>query len=721
MSPLNRLMRRRPQRPRGVALFVVIALLGVIGIIAVYIHRYSRQQRYQSHRLSSAEVAYRAASFGARQGYLLVQQGVAFLNSTDPGTCPKQEQPPASLKTFCDYLVKDDGRLADDPVEVLLPMPDSPMQKMVTELGSHLQLQVTLKLERQEPLLAEPPFPGLQGETPERRGRFVVDALAVYRGVSRRVVSVFEARTIQMQWPVVGRFVLSCSGHEGTLNALEMPLKTGKRKIPQEFGSPALAPFVIEGGDGIAPGALPSIRADPAGFLDRQGWVALFTPSTGDAEQWSLGTTPGPDGFGEDFLLTANRVFFHPIVQGSGQLGIAVPNPSGGQSYELWKTHQRYACLTGLYPATKEPQRNQLMRNHAGNTQKSAMIHLMGRADRPSPTLVFGKVYRHYLLEQGIRRKRLPPKAPEDASVAAPCPYVLEADFNRAQWVPAMEPGPTAVLRQACGNTWDTYRDLMCLPLRTAYNEGLAFFFDQTPAAGSRPLQPTFTVTQVPKLGRGLSYTPGAPESMILDGPVTLIRDGRTVYAGELQQVLPNLGRIAKARCARSFRSGDALQRFLNEVVQQGKNPAGFYHVAGAFTWTDAFNRLAVGGVGIVADGTLTVSAEVAPSRPPTVVDAAQNVVSLVSLTGDIIINTSQRVRAALLAPVGKLRCLRPIDIDILGLVAVHEFQLTGFANGRNKRLRYDPIMDWASNDAYQRSFRIMLEHQPLLFVAKPK
>jgi len=92
--------------------------------------------------------------------------------------------------------------------------------------------------------------------------------------------------------------------------------------------------------------------------------------------------------------------------------------------------------------------------------------------------------------------------------------------------------------------------------------------------------------------------------------------------------------------------------------------------------------------------------------------------VSLVSLTGNILIDTAEPIEAALLAPNGRLEVARPIDIQIKGLVAASKLVMTGM-NAASKKLVYEPSFDWADGGSSNRSFRIMLEQVPHVFVAK--
>ena len=77
-------------------------------------------------------------------------------------------------------------------------------------------------------------------------------------------------------------------------------------------------------------------------------------------------------------------------------------------------------------------------------------------------------------------------------------------------------------------------------------------------------------------------------------------------------------------------------------------------------------------------------------------------------------------IEAGLLAPNGRLRLSGPGGLDVFGILAVRTLDVGVLATTAPKRLRYDPRHDWDDLPAYSESFRIMLEQQPHLFVAKP-
>jgi Tfp pilus assembly protein PilX len=704
---------------RGMALFIALGLILVIGIIVFATHRFARQQRHQSRHLSTAEVAFQAAEFGAQQGYFLVQRSVEFLNSTEPSTFPKVAKAPASLQPFMNAFVTSDGRLIAQGSETTLPVPLTPIQELLDSVGSHLSLTVVIRLEQQTPLMEGSPAPGLAALAGETRGRFVVDSRAVFQGVARRVVALFEHRSINLLPPVLGRFVMVVGQMEGSLNQVSIPLQ-GSHIIPRFGSTPSLRPMLVKGGISISPAERASLAANPGPYLDEAGWIFLGTPQGADPWSLTLGLNPGDGTYGEHAFLHGNRQFVYPIQRGEQAFGLEYTPSGGWEPFRMWETHQRYACLTGVYEATKTSARREFMRLETRDTQRSSLLLLMGSTAYPSPTLVFGKVFRRYLLEQGLRKKPDPPLPLDAPASATPCPFIPGSAFT-GSWT-GMSTYAADALRGTCGNTHTGYSQGMSRLMVTPHNEALAFFFDTTPeSAVNRSVQPYFRLTDIPKLGRNIAYSPGSPDQLVLDGPIKLFRGGAEVYSGQIQQFLANTGTIFLTRCGRSFASSADLQRYLTDLRQKGRVATGFYHVRGSFSWTSEFNGLALGGVGIVCDDNLQIKSRVRPEPPATLVDAFDHPIILVSLKGNLIVETGDSIEAALIAPKGELRLSGGGALNLRGCLAVAKIHASTLATLAEKRLTYDPRFDWCDAAAYQNASRIMLEQQPMMFVAKPK
>lgn len=694
-----------------------MALLFVLGFLAAffttvfYLHSFSTNQRYQSHLISSSEVASRVAEFGAKQVYSMVHNAVEFLNSTDPDTFPKREkglkEAQVGMKEFFEVFVDESGRLSSKEQSALISIPLA-ADTVLTGLTSTPNLKVTLTLEGQKSIHEAGAIPGDSDQSAETIGKFIIDSTAEYNNVERRVLSVFEQRTIQMTIPVLSRFALTVleTPDKGKLNP---NVCSARGSNPETFTDATFTPLVILGGQPVSN----SKSFDPALFLDKQGWVFILP-------EIRLGMAPGNGKYGENFLLAGESTFFREIQQGSGPFGKSF-GVVRQKTFELWNTHQIYSRLTGVYGETQEEECYYFLKNvpPTENVRYSSILRLMGTQENPSPTLVFGNVLRSYILEQGLQKKS--GVSPTDCALL---PYVPKGKFNDVSWTASLEVDSLTVLKETCNNSWDEYRQAMSVPVSNVpYNEGLAFCFDAQGYAGKtspRTMQPSFATKVIPKLGKCLSYVENQPEDLLLDANTALYREENQIFSGDLAKVLPYIGNYCIARCSRQFETSKALKEHLTDLRSSGTNPTGFYFVKGSFEWTEDWNDLAVGGIGLVCEKGIKITGMVKPSPPSALVkEYVNNQIYFVSLAGDIAIQTSKRIEAALVAVNGKV-CLSGAGMDIFGFVAAKVMEFSSLCDSSTKVIRYDLRYDWSDSQAYRQGFRTSLERQPIVFFAKP-
>jgi len=120
------------------------------------------------------------------------------------------------------------------------------------------------------------------------------------------------------------------------------------------------------------------------GWLDRAGWVFLGSPSDG---RWVFdlafgGGGPDPEPFAEGFQLTRSAMWVVSDAE--------APVPLGP---DVERLVQRIGLHTGAF---SEPQFARVP--HEPERGRSSSLHLFGSADRPSPTVVLGRVFRRSLL-----------------------------------------------------------------------------------------------------------------------------------------------------------------------------------------------------------------------------------------------------------------------------------------------------------------------------------
>lgn len=731
----------RKTKPQGMALMVVLIILAILSIIAFYLHQFSTRQRDQSHRLSSSEIALHAAYFAAKQSYHLLRRSVDFINSSSPETFPKKcETAPESLREFFIHFVSPEGRIKDENIQILLHNESFELIKrtLLEEYPNNLDLKILITHERlTNPLLETTPIDGLEkGLEGEHCGRFIIDVKVTFSGVSRRVLMVINERSVQMTWPVIGRFVLYANQMgpnpiDASVNRIAYKLtdSTSPKMIESfDLENNSLKPLVVISGESVSASRHGDISADPetsANFLNGQGWILL------GGQDVTLGVAPGKGEYGEHFLLANDIVFLKDIVRNSVPFGFETLHPDQVKfpafRFKLWETHEVYSILTGIYQETRDNIRKHFLEEfHDADLRSSSLLRLMGTQNNQSPTMVFGNVFRRYILEQGLRVKMAAANPPTSDSISAVCPYIPNEIYDQPQWMKGFNAIVTKIIKETNGNSWERgYRNVMSTPLKTSFNEGLACWL--APPMAPNALEDKgamlsgFTTGNISKLGKPLSFSPpGTPEKLLmgLENAYSLFRGATPVFNGRFQEILPSIRNLALARCGRSFESDRDLQKYLRSTLENKGSTVGYYHVKKPFKWTEEWNSLALGGCGIVCDGAVTVAASVKPHLSPLFPDATKNMMTFVALNGDITVATEQPVEASLLAPSGRLSLSGGCNIK--GLVAVNNLDVSSFANTQVKYISYDIDHDWADESSFNKGFRTMLEQQPIIFTAKP-
>ncbi|MBF0407332.1 MAG: hypothetical protein HQM10_08260 [Candidatus Riflebacteria bacterium] len=694
----------------GMALFLVMGFLFFIAIVAFYLHSFSRHQMSQTRFLSNAEVAFVAAEFGAREACMLVQKTADFINSTDPLTYPKKDRVPVVLKTFFDAFFNSRAQLKNNLSSIDLNLSNMPVNSMLSDYAPKLKLRVNIKLKNPAPLLEGTIIPGVCEPFSETRGRFVIDSKSEYYGTERRVMTTFEARSINLTTPVIGRFVLSVVKGDGNLNPLSeslapLPVNQKYSPFPPVFQTnDTIFPLVVNGGNTITDKN--KTRNETATFFNSQGWVYLGVPFGTKPEFWTAGVAQPAGEYGDGFLMTGTQAYFFPIEQGSPRLG------QTNNGISLWKDFQTVAFIGPTHKEGKEKIRKYILAKSPDNDFGISCLKLMGTASEPSPNLIFGKAYRHYNLEQGFRPV---PKDGKTSSVAL-IPYVAPEDYSKSSMgVPGMGRNVAQAYRDTCQG-YSGFEQAMTKTVIAPVNEGIAFYFDKNSGANFKPV---FESGNIPKLGRNLNYQADSPANFLLDIQQKFFRNNECIYDGGLNQVLPNIKDLVSARSARSFLNSSEFKLFLENFLKRGKQVTGSYLIKGPFTWTSEFNQLAIGGVVIIAESDITIQSSVRPQAQPQNSDARDHTVSLVSLNGDIVISTDSPVDAALIALKGTLRLSQPCKIEIKGLLAVANLNLNQFHNKFKKSITYDSRFDWADEETFTKNVRLSLEDQPLLFQVK--
>lgn len=636
-------------KKRGMALFMVIGFLLFIGLISIYLNFFSKHQMQQTRDSSNAEICYRAAAFSARQTLTYLQRAADYINSSDPSTFPKKAKVPAEMKPFLEAFFDENGQMKRDPVELDLSVERSPLQHFLRTY-QNLIIKAKIRSTAIKPLHENPSIPGLKPLQEELRGRFVIVAEASIKNTQKKVVTRAEFRFTNLTLPVAGRFSFMAMrgiGNVNTLNAGVDGSSWSDCRLPPELKlDNGKKPLIIDGGQSLV--NLNSAISNPADFLDRQGWIFLGTPLSSGGSDWILNAAPGEPALGEGFCLGNNLPFAYPLQAGGAAFGIPYNHPRFAEPLEVYRKYEVVVFLTGAFSDSKTQKFQFAFKNAPEAIDKYSIMQLMGSNLAKSPNLVFGNVYRRYLMMKTIRRVRTSP-GPDEYAIL---PYVTSSDYSRGDFgISGFSTLVADLIRTTCSGH-NGYSTVMSQVITAPANEAVAQSLNSTVSS----IRPIFRSGTIKKLAKEISFSASDPGQMLLESNCNLYRDdGQEIFSGNLADSLPNISQILISRVSREFASESDLLKFLQNQIRRKKTVTGIYRIKDDFNWSADFNSLALGDTVIVADGNVRISSGVGPVFNPNLPDAVKNHVALVSLNGNMIIRTTAAINAALLAPRGKL------------------------------------------------------------------
>jgi hypothetical protein len=349
----------------------------------------------------------------------------------------------------------------------------------------------------------------------------------------------------------------------------------------------------------------------------------------------------------------------------------------------------------------------------------TSVLHLSGDVGHVTPPVVLGRVYRRYLRFIKLRKDAT---QPFEGFVAVPDAMKFLALGDRF----------TALT----GQGWDEYQRLMPQPVVESYMRSydhLVTSREQSDPGrpyliqpGDTPGYPAAQLTgeRVADLlrpmgvGRAFFLYPAPEAASESSGPppatpVTLLRpqgpggSSQPVFTGDLGS-LERYGELMLARHTSRLAEGtprEGLERFLTR--QNGKIELavpGVVHLGrGDLEVPGLYVRR---GGQLLVEGNITIAGgiETAPGEPLT----------LVSLSGDVRLATSDRVRAALMAPNGRLRLPSSGGVELFGSVMVGSLDNLpqDCAGPGSRRLTWDPQLDSFDPEVLTRGYRVILGGQ---------
>lgn len=657
---------------RGFLLPMVLVVVGIVFLLAFTRHFFSRQHLHMVQHLADHEKAYHLALSGVRAGVEEMNEALRFFNSGDPQTFPKRDKAPAGVREILEALLaKDDTPDAErGAVPVRIPI----LEEFARGMAEGATLQVGLELKRGKPLFVDAGEDGIVPDLQEAEYYLLVHGDATVGAASCRVSWYRPAKFVNILPPVLGKFVLFLR-EQGFLkvNSLKDALDTDRLDD---------SPVIVTGGrtlgaDLLEPGALTAM-------LDGQGWVFLGGPFP-----WRLNLSnyAGSERF-QDALLQA-RMFLHPVP--------------AAEPFAANRNVRYYSFPELLFEELKSASQEEALSQRPEPLDSTSIIHAAGAADSPAPTLVLGNVSRSWALIQGLfneaNQKRL----------LFPC--LDRQTFLSDFWPGRLSRDEARRIRDNFGGSWEAYAARMSDLIEEDYNaanltavrfsspegEGFLFPAEATPNHGLVLPPPS---RRLETAGMALPvYRRAFPNA------VTIKDDqGRPLFRNGSLDLFPDPAWL-KRKAGPVFPDGETLWKglpretdgryFLGGIVlvQSGleiDRPVGF-----------------VGGGMLLVQGGITLKARVdSPSFDP---------VSLVSLGGDVRVETGDPIAAGLIALSGKL--ILGKTSAITGLAAARELSPSVAKPFSPRSITYNSAFDPTDRANYRRGYRLMAWGRGVTFV----
>ncbi len=682
---------KNAERKRGFILPGALTVVVILVIMASARLYFSRQQLNTAAKLSDYERSYQASVSGLIAARAVLSNAVNFINDPAPETFPKREKAPAGIKPVVESLLDENGRFRAAETEFdLATSLDSYLKKNFQDLENIL---ITVKLGRGKPLYLETArakdfeVTNCQNDggcsfikADPKESDYILSVRVVCAvGNSKCVVGSFtECRIVNIIPPVLGKFTLFLRSIGGLkINSISDTSISSNFKISPAVinnGMPAAAPSGLE----------PSKMRD---MIDRQGWIYL-----GGAARWNFNLTYAASSanFCEGPLL---RDYYYYSIDADQTL-----NASSSLRY--------YATESPLYSelgdiATGEPL-NLKKKDEYSNT---SVLNLFGSSAALSPTVIIGDVSRSYALLQGIYNS--------SSKKYAPLPYLDQAAFSSPNWPGDMSAATVDLIRNNFKNDLKNYQKRMSdvivghynaanlVPLDLKNQNSLkTMAFDQQEFAKSFPDFPNMSRLRA-------NMIPAAFYKPLYENRYTIFDDrGKLLYHGDDPARFYDRNLLSH-KAGYVFKNSLALWKKVYDQKKKLLSLSSIVKVSGPL---DIFERMSVargGGGIIIAEGDIRIRGGIsAPDSEP---------VTLVSSKGDIYVETSERVDAALVAVSGRL--ILPASFDIKGLAAARELSMAPGRPGATRKLTYNAVFDPTDYRNYSANYRMMIKGEWQNFV----
>ncbi len=652
----------------------------------------SRQQHTLTHHMAAYEKAYFLSQTGLRGAAAQLQKALDFLNDPNPDTFPKIIKAPPDIKPLVKALFSDLIIPTQDEVEYepTLEVIDFALKNF----DEAYSLTVKIRLKKIGPLFIPPSGSGIIPDVNEAVYHAVIEA----KGETGRLMgpktscfaSLFkELRIVNIVPPVLGKFVLYLR-EPGSLSNMN---QLSDSMYPNQFKN---APMIISAGPSIAHFGL--MQADHLQkYLDNVGWIFL-----GGNQKWNFNLSRGG----------GNPLYQEGYLKNSEYLYLPVP---GVDKIFNPAIVGYFATQSELYKELGTPIRDSSLKMYDSDFYaKSSAINLFGSNAFPSPTLVLGKVTRSWALLQGLK---LNPGYAQAYGLSAKYglfPYLGENSsvFDSGLNWPSCNANSISQIKMNFDGNYDYYKSRMSKIVTEPYNHGILNFLDAPGLnRAKRMLLDSASLSASVKLKLHssklkISNNPAYFASLNNNSSFSLFDDrGISLFSGDLGK-MSDLNFLYQ-KAGPVFASGN---RFLSQVRRDDQNRVMLGGIAriGTGIRTKKTLLFGPGGGGILlVDGQVTINRGIRVTSPEPV--------TIVSMNGNITVNTREPIQAALIAMNGIVSLPREFKIE--GLIASKQLVLSSLSGLNKRSLEYRSYFDPTFSYGYFRSYRIMNQDDWVFYV----
>ena len=656
---------------KGFLLPVVLAFLIIILFLTGTRLYVSRHNLNITERLSDRERAYQLAASGLEVAKIQIDNCLSFINNPSKETFPKKEKAPPEISPLINELLTEYNLPNPDGAGIIL---ESPYFKFIKGASDATELLVSLELTKGNELYKEGSS-SLAIDQKELEHMLMITAFAEVGKSKCKVTTFKRLKVVNITPPVIGKFTFFIHNlDKEEINSIDDSIS------PEKTSN---TPLSIHNGTTASTASLSP--EEWVKMIDGQGWI--YGGSQNSANPIILGASMagGNENFEEGLLKT--NIFTYPVENGS--------------YLDRGDTISYYASQSPLYQELGETEKQEMLKlQDANKYKKSSIVNFFGSKNKPSPTIVIGNIYRRWALVQGLKNNQ--------RNTMAPLPFLDETSFSKTAWPGNTSSGTIEAIKKHFENSFENYKERMSNIIEEPFNQSnlTSLLFPDDDIKQTMIITDQFLNEKAVKLPSSellFSYGSQLPLYKTIEQNTVTIKNN----AGDTLADDCNLEELTDYSFLRN-KAATIYETFANFIDdRKGFGPTGVVIINSDIKIAKHHTiKEGTGGI-IISTGNITISNSISST--------SGEPLSLVALSGNINLDTSKKIEAALIALAGEITISRECEIN--GLIAANNLKISKAVLPATRTLTYNKRLDPTDNDNYQRNYRISCERRWKSFV----